>query len=239
MPISCDPNDLATAATCFSELSWRQRHQIRVYLLCTIVNGDTPVNCTPDALAAAAACYAKLSSGQLDQIETYLFCQLAGGGPPPSVDTIYTANGTVTGTRTVNVGTNVLSFTNYSRFNVDSDPTYVAANFSYFEAQLDSVLIGCAVPSFTTYAELLADPKSWTIQTKGSSTAHLTVHGDTGVTVGNTGEKVGFLGSSPVARIASADQAVATDPASTMALANALRAALIPTTGFGLIKGSA
>ncbi len=48
--------------------------------------------------------------------------------------------------------------------------------------------------------------------------------------------KVGFCGAAPVAQRAGAAQAVATDAASTQALANELRATLV---ALGLIKGSA
>jgi hypothetical protein len=53
---------------------------------------------------------------------------------------------------------------------------------------------------------------------------------------GDTTDQLSFYGGSGVARQANADQAVATDPASTMALANALRAALV---ALNLIKGAA
>lgn len=51
-----------------------------------------------------------------------------------------------------------------------------------------------------------------------------------------TSDKIGFYGVTPVVQPADAGQAVATDPASTMALANVMRAALV---SLGLIKGSA
>lgn len=49
-------------------------------------------------------------------------------------------------------------------------------------------------------------------------------------------DKVGFYGVTPVVQQASANQAVATDAASVIVLANALRAALVAN---GLIKGAA
>lgn len=84
MPVTCTPEALAEASTCFLDLPWRTRQAIRVYLLCAYINGDT-VDCDPNALATAATCYlASLSAAQLDAIETYLLCQLAsapaGGG---------------------------------------------------------------------------------------------------------------------------------------------------------------
>lgn len=51
-----------------------------------------------------------------------------------------------------------------------------------------------------------------------------------------TSDKIGFYGVTPVVQPAHADQAVATDPTSTMALANAIRSALVAQ---GLIKGAA
>lgn len=64
-------------------------------------------------------------------------------------------------------------------------------------------------------------------------------HAD-GVQVGGTGEKIGFLGATPVVQVASASQAAAAGGATVDAecrtLANALRSALVT---LGLIKGSA
>lgn len=48
--------------------------------------------------------------------------------------------------------------------------------------------------------------------------------------------KLGFHGSAPTVQRAGAAQAVATDPASTMALVNEIRAALVEK---GIIKGAA
>jgi hypothetical protein len=63
----------------------------------------------------------------------------------------------------------------------------------------------------------------------------LQTHAD-GLAVGVTGEKISFLGATPIVQVASASQAVATDTASTLTLANALRTALVD---LGLIKGAA
>jgi hypothetical protein len=60
-------------------------------------------------------------------------------------------------------------------------------------------------------------------------------HAD-GLSVGVTSEKLGFLGATPIVRPVSADQAIATDTASTLTLANSLRLALV---NLGLIKGAA
>lgn len=49
-------------------------------------------------------------------------------------------------------------------------------------------------------------------------------------------DKVGFFGATPVAQRAGAAQAVSTDAASVIVLANELRAAMV---ALGLIKGSA
>lgn len=51
-----------------------------------------------------------------------------------------------------------------------------------------------------------------------------------------TSDKLGFYGVTPVIQPAHADQAIATDANSTLALANAIRAALVAQ---GLIKGAA
>lgn len=57
-----------------------------------------------------------------------------------------------------------------------------------------------------------------------------------GTSFGLDGEKLGFFGSLPVTKPAAASQAAATDAATTMTLANSIRAALVAT---GIIKGSA
>lgn len=57
-----------------------------------------------------------------------------------------------------------------------------------------------------------------------------------GVAVGVTGEKLGFLGATPIVQPVGAAQAIATDTASTLTLANSLRLALV---NLGLIKGAA
>lgn len=49
-------------------------------------------------------------------------------------------------------------------------------------------------------------------------------------------EKIGFHGKAPVAQRANAAQAAASDPATTMALANEIRTVLV---NLGLMKGSA
>lgn len=294
MPISCDPNDLATAATCFSALSWRQRQQIRVYLLCTLVNGDTPVDCTPSALATAAACFNELSAGQLDQIETYLFCQLASGGggggggnvvgPASSTDgdivlfdgvtgklikdsgigiggisTIYSSNGTLAADRTVTCDNKKLHFNGYNQVFFDSDTS--AAKIAYLDVEgptTGRITLGAATTGFATDIEARLDSatNSFSVDTTGDTdTGHLSIRGTTGcilraggsgdaridvvssgVKLAATGQKIGAFGAAPVVQPASADQAVATDPASTMTLSNALRSALVD---LGWIKGSA
>lgn len=57
-----------------------------------------------------------------------------------------------------------------------------------------------------------------------------------GLQLGLTGEKIGFLGTAPIVLPASANQAICTDAASVIVLANALRLALV---NLGLIKGAA
>lgn len=63
-----------------------------------------------------------------------------------------------------------------------------------------------------------------------------TPHSDSLQVGESTSSEIGFFGATPVARPAGAAQAAATDAASTQALANALRTALV---NLGLIKGSA
>ena len=76
MAISCDPNDLAIAATCFMDIPAKTLQAIRIMNFCAFINGDT-ADCDPNALATAATCFAEgLDTGQMNAIETYLSCQI-------------------------------------------------------------------------------------------------------------------------------------------------------------------
>ena len=83
MAVSCDPNDLASAAKCFLQGYDRVVLQaMRISLWCAFLNSDS-VDCSPESLLEAAKCYlAEMSPEQLDAVETYLACQIAtsGGG---------------------------------------------------------------------------------------------------------------------------------------------------------------
>ena len=63
----------------------------------------------------------------------------------------------------------------------------------------------------------------------------LPTHTD-GLALGVTGEKIGFLGATPVVRPVGAGQAIPTDLATTITFCTKIRADLI---ALGLIKGSA
>jgi len=81
MAVSCDKSDLISAAVCYACLAERELCAIRIYLLCSEING-TPVNCDPKSLlkAAVSAGYMDYSSKEMLAVETYLQCQLASGG---------------------------------------------------------------------------------------------------------------------------------------------------------------
>jgi hypothetical protein len=73
--ISCEPNDLAVLAKCWTAPSQIQLKAMQVVLLCRWVNGTTTV-CDPNSLAREANCFLALSQLQIEQILTYLWCQL-------------------------------------------------------------------------------------------------------------------------------------------------------------------
>jgi hypothetical protein len=73
MAISCEPNDLAAAITCFDKLSALQLEQVKTYLLAVIAGGSTD----PETLMASAKCFNKFSFEQLLEVQTYLLCQIA------------------------------------------------------------------------------------------------------------------------------------------------------------------
>lgn len=97
MAVSCDKSDLISAAVCYACLAERELCAIRIYLLCSEING-TPVNCDPKSLLAAAvnAGYMDYSSKEMLAVETYLQCQLAsgGGGGGGSVQLVVYTSGT-------------------------------------------------------------------------------------------------------------------------------------------------
>lgn len=80
MAISCDPNDLASAAACFNQgYGAPLLKAMRIRLLCAFLNSET-MTCTPDALAELVSCFLALDAGTIDAIETYLVCQVANAG---------------------------------------------------------------------------------------------------------------------------------------------------------------
>lgn len=133
--------------------------------------------------------------------------------------TLYTGNGTCSGDRTVNVSTHILEI------NADNGADLHAQY--YFTNNFIAIQVQNNGPGDLTKVQIEDGSLLLFCSPVGA--------GD-GVKIGDTDQKVGFLGATPVVRVASADQAVATDPASTQTLANALRSALID---LGLIKGSA
>lgn len=73
MAISCDTNDLASVAKCFTCLSPVTQQQVQTYLLALIAGTSTD----PDTLADAAKCFDCLSPATLQQVQVYLLCQIA------------------------------------------------------------------------------------------------------------------------------------------------------------------
>lgn len=72
MSVSCDPNDLATAARCFDCLPPSIQLNVQTYLLAVIAGGSTD----PNTLAAAASAFQSESAQTLAEIRAYLLCQI-------------------------------------------------------------------------------------------------------------------------------------------------------------------
>ncbi len=73
MAISCDPQALVTATSCYSCLSDVTQMQIQTYLLALIAGVTTD----PNALAALARGFQGLDPLPAQQIQVYLLCQIA------------------------------------------------------------------------------------------------------------------------------------------------------------------
>lgn len=73
MPISCDPNDLAELAKCFSCLNPVQLAQVQTYLLALLAGGSVD----PNTLVEEARCFKCLNPVLAQEIKTYLLCQYA------------------------------------------------------------------------------------------------------------------------------------------------------------------
>lgn len=72
MSVSCEPNDLAEAAKCFSNcMSTETMLAIQTYLLAVIAGGSTD----PQVLAQQAAQFQALRGRQLE-VQSYLLCQI-------------------------------------------------------------------------------------------------------------------------------------------------------------------
>lgn len=72
MPLICEPNTLAEAASCYC-LPERVQDSILIYLLAQIAGGETD----PAALARLAKCYC-FDKRTSEAVKTYLLCQIAG-----------------------------------------------------------------------------------------------------------------------------------------------------------------
>jgi len=83
MALTCNPDQLAALARCIKCLSEATLLEVRVYLLCQLLQTlGMPQSCEPNDLAAAAKCF-KCQSGNLMEIQTYLLARLAGGSMDP------------------------------------------------------------------------------------------------------------------------------------------------------------
>lgn len=75
MPVSCDPNDLAKASSCFQCLDEKQLAMVEVHTLAVIAGGSTD----PEILLAEASQFQALSDKELKMVQAYLLCKISGG----------------------------------------------------------------------------------------------------------------------------------------------------------------
>lgn len=76
MPVSCEPQDLITAAGCLNTLPPGMLSPVQTYLLAVMAGTSTD----PAVLLPLASCFTCLNPNQLAAINTYLLCQIANGG---------------------------------------------------------------------------------------------------------------------------------------------------------------
>lgn len=75
MAVSCAPEDLAKASTCFQCLDAKQMAMVQTYALAVIAGVGT----NPETLLAAAAQFQSLDDKQLKMVQAYLLCKISGG----------------------------------------------------------------------------------------------------------------------------------------------------------------
>ena len=74
MPISCDPDALAEASTCYNCISGQQVDAVKIYLLAVTAGLE---GMTPTELMAAAKCYTCIPKDMQKAVQNYLLCQIA------------------------------------------------------------------------------------------------------------------------------------------------------------------
>lgn len=74
MPISCDPNDLSKAASCFQCLSAKELEGVKAYLLAVKAGG--PTDAATLVKLAGAAGFVNLSPKEQKAVQVYLECTL-------------------------------------------------------------------------------------------------------------------------------------------------------------------
>lgn len=85
MALSCQPNNLASLATCFKCLSITTSQHVQTYLLCQLLSSlGMTASCDTNALAAAAKCYKCLDPSTLLQVQVLLLARIAGVTTNPS-----------------------------------------------------------------------------------------------------------------------------------------------------------
>lgn len=77
----CTVQDLLETAKCFSCLTPKQLMEVRLALLCQILQSVDPMaSCDVQTLMAAAKCYGCLDLTQLSMIQTQLLCEILHAG---------------------------------------------------------------------------------------------------------------------------------------------------------------
>lgn len=71
--ISCDPQDLATAASCFDCIPRGQREAVKTYLLAQIYGGTMDPNVLSQLASDAGF---RSLDGQQQAVQNYLLCQI-------------------------------------------------------------------------------------------------------------------------------------------------------------------
>ncbi len=79
MPISCDPDVLAEASSCYNCITGQQIDAVKIYLLAVTAGLE---GLTPQELVTAAKCYYCIPESMQKPVQNYLLCQIANTVAP-------------------------------------------------------------------------------------------------------------------------------------------------------------